>query len=125
MPKILVVDDEERIRRVLAEFLAKMGFEVIQAPGGEEAIAMIRSGAELDLMIVDMKMPKVAGFDVLKEKYNLNDQRPVIILTGSIDAEHYYAELRELGYSLKDDIVYKPVDLFVLLDVMKKKLHIT
>lgn len=123
MPKILVVDDEEPIRRILAEFLTKMGFEVIQASGGEEAIGLLRSGVELDLMIMDMKMPKVAGFDVLKEKNNLNDARPVIILTGSIDVKKQYAELKELSFG-PDDIIYKPVDLFSLLDEVKKKLHL-
>ena len=123
MPKILVVDDEEGIRRVLAEFLAKMGFEIIQASAGEEAIGLLRSGVEMDLMNIDMKMPKVGGLEVLKEKGNLNDVRPVIILTGSVDAEKHYASgLKELGLG-PGDIIYKPVDLFSLLDAVKKKLH--
>ena len=122
MPKILVVDDEEGIRRVLVEFLAKMGFEIIQASGGEEAVGLLRSGAEMDLMVIDMKMPKVAGLEVLKEKKNLNNVRPVIILTGSIDAEKHYPELKELGLGA-DDIIYKPVDLFELLNMVKNKLH--
>jgi CheY-like chemotaxis protein len=122
MPKILVVDDEEQIRKVLLEFLAKMGFEIIQASTGEEAIRLLKSGVEMDLMVIDMKMPKVVGLEVLKEKKNLGDVRPVIILTGSIDAEkHYDLELKELGLG-PDDIIYKPVDLFVFLDLIKKKL---
>src|SRR4030042_1411123 len=98
MPKILVVDDEEGVRRVLVEFLAKMGFEIIQASTGEEAIGLLRSGVEMDLMVIDMKMPKIGGLEVLKEKKNLNDVRPAIILTGSVDAEKHYAfGLKELG----------------------------
>lgn len=122
MPKILVVDDEEQIRRILVEFLTKMGFEVIQASGGEEAVGLLRSGVGMDLMVIDIKMPKVAGLDVLREKNNLNDVRPVIILTGSLDAETHYPELKELGLG-SGDIIYKPVDLFSLLDVVNKKLH--
>lgn len=122
MPKILLVDDEEQIRRILVEFLTKMGFEIIQASGGEEVVGLLRSGVEMDLMVIDMKMPKVAGLDVLREKNNLKDVRPVIILTGSIEAEKHYAGLKELGFG-PDDIVYKPVDLFLLLDAVKKKLH--
>ncbi len=122
MPKILVVDDEEQIRRVLAEFLTKMGFEVIKVAGGEEAIGLLRSGLDMDLMITDIKMPKVTGLDVLKQKDNLNDARPVIILTGSIDVRKYLSVLKELGFG-PDDIVIKPVDLFSLLDAVKKKLH--
>ena len=121
MPKILVVDDEEQIRKVLAEFLTKMGFEVIKAAGGEEAIGLLRSGLDMDLMITDMKMPKVTGLDVLKQKDNLNDARPVIILTGSIDMNGDLSVLKELGLG-PYDIVTKPIDLFLLLDAVKKKL---
>jgi len=122
MSKILVVDDEEQIRRILAEFLAKMGFEVIQASTGEEAIRLLRSGAEMDLMVVDIKMPTIGGLEVLKEKKNLHNVRPVIVLTGSVDAErHYAAGLKELGLD-PGDIIYKPVDLFLLLDEVRKKL---
>lgn len=122
MPKILVVDDEEQIRRVLAKFLVKMGFEVIQATGGQEAIALLRSGLDMDLMITDLKMPKKTGLDVLKEKKILKDTRPVIILTGSINVNKYFSKLEGLGLG-PDDVVIKPVDLFSLLAAMKKKLR--
>ena len=123
MPKILVADDEEGIRRMLAKFLTKMGFEVIQASEGEEVIGLLRSGVELDLMVIDMRMPKVGGLEVLKEKQNLNDVRPVIILTGFIDEEkHCTSVLKELGLT-PGDIIEKPVDLSLLLDIIKKKLH--
>jgi CheY-like chemotaxis protein len=123
MPKILVVDDEEQIRRILAEFLAKMGFELIQASGGEEAIGLLRSGVEIDLMVIDMKMPKIGGIDVINEMVRINKKIPVIILTGSVDAEKYLEDLNRLGY-IREDILYKPIDLFELLEKMKKKLGI-
>lgn len=80
MYKILVVDDEPRIAKVLQDFLVKSGFEVTQVLGGGEAIGLLRSGVEMDLMGIDMKVPKVEGLEVLKEKKNLNDVRPVIIM---------------------------------------------
>lgn len=123
MPKILIVDDEERIRMVVAEFLAKMGFTVVSATGGQEAIELLRSEPDIDLMIMDLKMPKVTGLDVLKEKKSLNNTKPLIILTGSIDAKEYLPELRELGLG-EGDFVVKPVDLFLLLNTVKKKLLI-
>lgn len=122
MSKVLVVDDEEQIRRILAEFLTKMGFEVIQASGGEEAIRLLKSDEQIDIFVVDMKMPKVTGSDVLKEKKMLNDVRPVIILTGSITLEKDIGALKELGVG-PDDILTKPIDLFLFLEVVKKKLH--
>jgi DNA-binding NtrC family response regulator len=122
MYKILVVDDEPQIAKVLQEFLVKEGFEAITALGGEEAIEIVNSDIKIDLMVLDMKMPKVAGSDVLKEMKKINKKIPVIILTGSIDAEKYLTDLAKLGYT-QEDILYKPVDLFALLDMVKNKLH--
>ena len=124
MARILVVDDEEQIVKIFAAFLVKTGFEVIQALGGEEAIGLLRSGGTMDLMILDMKMPRLTGLDVLKAKRDLNDQRPVIIVSGSMGEEKGYDELKEFGFSRKD-ILYKPVDLFLLLDEVRKKLNMT
>ena len=121
MAKILLVDDEKKIVEILALFLAKMGFEIISLFGGEEAVEFLKSGKKADLMLLDMKMPKVTGLDVLKEKKSLNDTTPVIILTGSTGQEEAYEQLKEFGFS-REDIIYKPVDLFFLLTEIKKKL---
>jgi CheY-like chemotaxis protein len=123
MYKILVVDDEARIAKVLEEFLVKSGFEVIKALGGEEAIKVLGSEAKVDLMLLDIKMPKITGVDVIKEMGKINRKIPLIILTGSIDAEKYLVDLKGLGYT-GTGVIYKPVDLFVLLDLVKKKLQI-
>ncbi len=123
MYKILVVDDEPRIAKVLQDFLAKMGFEVTTAAGGEKAIEVLDSGIKLDLIILDMKMPKVTGPEVLKHMQDINCNVPAIVLTGSIDAEKYLQDLKELKFNA-ENIVYKPVDLFALLEMVKKKLKI-
>jgi len=123
MYNILVVDDEEKIVNVLEEFLEKMGFEVIKAAGGVKGLEALRSDAKIDLMIVDMKMPKVAGHDVLKERERVRKGLPVIILTGSIDAGKFLADLDKTEYG-EGDILHKPVDLFALLELVKKKLQI-
>jgi DNA-binding response OmpR family regulator len=122
MYRILVVDDEAEIAKVLEEFLIKSGFEIIKALDGEEAIEILSSDIKIDLLILDMKMPKVAGFDVIEEMEKINKKIPLIILTGSVDAEKYLVDFKKLGYTM-EDILYKPVDLFVLLDKVKNKLH--
>jgi len=121
MPKILVVDDEIEILSILEKFLTKMNFEVIAADGGEKAIEVLSSNEDIDLMVVDIKMPKVTGIDVLGELKALNKNIKAIVLSGSIGQPENLDILRDLGYNT-DDIVYKPIDLFVLLDVIKKKL---
>ena len=123
MHKILVVDDEPGIIKIFETFLIKNGFEVIKAAGGEEAIKVLNSDTRIDLMLLDMKMPKVPGVDVINEMARINKKIPTIILTGSIDAEKYLEGLNRLGYT-RENILYKPVDLFELLDKVKKKLRI-
>ena len=123
MYRILVVDDEAAIVKLLQEFLRKFGFEVIKAAGGEEALAMLCSPEAFDLMIVDMKMPKVAGLEVLREFKKTRGETPFIVLTGSIDIERNEKELAEAGCT-KETMLYKPVDLFLLLGMVKKLLGI-
>lgn len=120
--KILVVDDEPEIVKILKMFLTKMGFEVIAALGGEEAAELLRSDINVDLMVLDMKMPRVNGIAVLKEMKSLNKQWPVIVLSGSIDMKKHAEELKRLGI---DQIEYfiKPLDLYLLLEAIKKRLN--
>ena len=98
--------------------MTKSGFEIIQAPGGQEAIEILKRETKIDLMLLDMKMPKLSGADVLQEIKKANKDFPVILLTGSIDAEKYLVSLKNLGFKEKD-ICYKPMDLFRLLDLIK------
>lgn len=123
MQKILIIDDEPRIADALSRFLKTSGFEVIIASGGEEGITILHSEVTIDLVVLDMKMPQVSGFNVLKEIQNLKKGTPVIILTGSLDTERYLGELRSMGYDRKD-IIYKPADLFAFLDMVKNRLKL-
>ena len=117
MSKILIVDDEEKIRELLKEFLSRMGFDVIQAKGGQEAVELLQNDPKIDLMILDMKMPRYTGLDVLKKKKELNDLRPVILLTGTVSQENFEVA----GFSM-EDVAYKPFDLFSILGMVKKRL---
>ena len=121
LSKILIVDDEPEIVKVIEEFLIKTGFEVITALEGSKAIEIINSQSKINLMVLDMKMSEISGIGVLKEVKKINSQIPVIILTGSIDAQKHIGDLRSLGRNY-DDILTKPVDLSLLLDKIKKKL---
>ncbi|RKY32053.1 MAG: hypothetical protein DRP68_04225 [Candidatus Omnitrophota bacterium] len=120
MAKILVIDDEYQILDILERFLVKMGFQVITALGGEEGIKAIDS-QDVDLIILDMKMPKVTGIDVLKELRKKEKRMPVLILSGSLGIVREVELLKELGYT-QEDIVTKPIDLFSLLERVRSKL---
>jgi len=121
MHRILIVDDEPEIEKLLEEFLKKKGFEVLATSNPEKALEILESDAKIDLIVLDMRMPKMKGIDILKTMKRINRVTPVVILTGSIDAQTYDEELGELGYGL-DDVCYKPVDLMVLLEAIEKKL---
>jgi DNA-binding NtrC family response regulator len=117
------VDDEEKIAEVLEKFLQKQGFEMTKLFEARQAIELLKTGALFDLLITDMKMPGFTGLDLLKAKKEMKNDTPVLLLTGSIDAEKYFENgmLQEVGCA-PEDVCYKPVDLFSLLKSVKRKL---
>ena len=78
--KILVVDDEARMRKLVKDFLTNKGFQVIEAGDGEEAVDIFYADKDISLVLLDVMMPKMDGWEVLKtiRKYS---QVPVIMLT--------------------------------------------
>jgi len=121
MKKIIVVDDEPEIIEVLKEFLGKKGYEVITALEGAEALNILLKNNDIDMMLLDRKMPKVDGITVLKKLKESGRDIPVILMTGSVGFEHHAEEMEKLGY-VREDILIKPVDLYVLLNLIEKKL---
>ena len=77
--RVLVVDDEEKIRNVIKEYAEFEGYEIDEACDGMEAIAKCRSG-EYDIIIMDIMMPKLDGFSSIKEIKKIKDI-PVIMLS--------------------------------------------
>lgn len=122
MHKILVVDDEPHIVKLLERFLSLKGFAVLAVADGKKAIEMIRANTSIDLIITDLKMPNLSGIEVLKEMMAMTKDIPFVILSGCPIAEGKdYDDLKSIGYN-PDEILCKPMDLFVLLDIINKKL---
>ena len=119
MHKILVVDDEPEMVRILESLLTKNDFEVLKALSSEEALKIFASDVRIDLMVLDMRMPKLTGIGILEKMRELKRDIPVLILTGSLDARLYKEDLARLGFSL-EDVCYKPIDLFLILDKIRK-----
>lgn len=123
MPKtILVVDDEQDIRDLLAYNLKQEGFTVLSAPNGRDALRHI-SVAKPDLVILDIMMPELDGFETCREIRNTPETRhlPVIFLTAR-SAEIDQILSLELG---ADDYVQKPVSPRVLVARVKSLLRRT
>lgn len=118
---VLVVDDEFRIRKLLAEFLSREGYKVLEAEDGEEALDMLfESGKKIDLVILDVMMPKYDGWYVL-ERIRDYMTIPVIMLTARSDE---YDQLK--GFKLgADDYVTKPFSPSVLVARVNKLLSKT
>jgi len=87
MPKVLLVDDEEAFRTSLAERLRLRGHDVIDLPGGEDAIKAIRTDKELDVVVLDRKMPGMSGEEALREIKQFRPEVQVIMLTGHATIE--------------------------------------
>jgi DNA-binding response OmpR family regulator len=122
MNKILIVDDEPHIVKLLERFLTLKGFKTQGVGDGAKALEIIKSAAEINLIIIDMKMPGVSGISVLKEMHAMNKDIPVIILSGCPVAEGGdYDDLKSTGYN-PDEVLCKPMDLFALLDIINKKI---
>ena len=66
--KVLVVDDESRMRKLVKDFLVKSGFEVVEAEDGEQAVDVFYADKDISLIILDVMMPKMNGYDVRSEE---------------------------------------------------------
>ena len=82
--KILVVDDESRMRKLVRDFLVKQNFDVLEAGDGEEAVDIFFKEKDIALIILDVMMPKMDGWRVCREirKYS---KVPIIMLTAKGD----------------------------------------
>ena len=115
--KILVVDDEDALRTVLAAELEGEGYQVTTAADGQEAINIL-SSAGFDLILLDIKMPNVDGFEVLKLAKERHPATKIIMLTGFADLKNAI-ESKKLG---AEDFVSKPYDLVDLLTTVERVL---
>ncbi len=119
MRRILVADDEKVVRDVMSRFLKLQGFDVCTAQDGREAVDKAVKD-NFDLLIMDLRMPGLKATEILEAVKKNKKDMPVLILTGTIDADESEA-LRKLGYS-GENILCKPADLFEILKKVKEKL---
>ena len=96
--RILVADDEPNLRRVLGAILSRDGYEVINASDGAEAIALADEG--VDVVITDLRMPKLDGMEVLRRMVADHPDVPVIMITahGSVDSAVEAVKLGAFDY---------------------------
>lgn len=108
--KILVVDDESRMRKLVRDFLVKQGYQVLEAGDGSEALDLFFDNQDIALMILDVMMPKIDGWQICRE-VRAYSKVPIIMLTARADEKD---EL--LGFELGvDEYISKPFSPKILV----------
>ena len=119
MSKILIIEDEEAIRRVLNKILSEenSSYEIFQANDGASGFEMIKQ-EDFDLVLCDIKMPKMDGIEVLQLIKKIKPDVPIVMISGHGDLETAVSTMRYGAY----DYISKPPDLNRLLNTVRNAL---
>lgn len=113
---ILLADDEEMLRDLLAELLESNGYNVIRVSSGVEAIRVLTEEIKADLLILDYNMPELDGVETIQIIRSKNFKMPIILSSGSEDIEGRF-DLEELGI---DAVLTKPYEFDTMLDRIRQ-----
>jgi putative nucleotidyltransferase with HDIG domain len=117
--RVLVVDDEESIREIVASMLSVAGYEATQAASGIEALSILNSGEQFDLMLTDLMMPELDGIGLLERTKEKFPDMPVIMVTAVHDISVALAAIRNGAY----DYLLKPFEREQLLAIVRRALE--
>ncbi len=110
---ILVVDDSNLNRAILVEFLNSKGFKILEAADGKEALEIIRQ-QNPDLILLDLIMPVMDGFEAMEHLQKENIKIPIIIITAYIK-DNTYRRCKELGAA---GFLNKPIKMHELFNII-------
>jgi two-component system, NtrC family, nitrogen regulation response regulator NtrX len=117
MSSILIVDDEKAIRKTLSEILSYEGYKIEDAENGEEALKKLKEKS-YDVVLCDIKMPKVDGIEFLEKSKEINPDIPIIMISGHGTIETAVEAVKKGAF----DYVAKPPDLNRLLITIRNAL---
>src|SRR5690606_37564437 len=117
-PRVLVVDDEKFIRDILADFLTMEGYAVRTAEDGAQALSEL-SHSTFDLIISDLKMPKMGGLDLLQHVGQLQPEALTVIMTGFGTVETAIDAMKQGAY----DYILKPFKVEEIVHVVQRGLE--
>lgn len=110
MKKVLLADDEERMRKLLSDFLKREGYSIVEAADGQEALDIFQQTEDISLLILDVMMPRMDGWEVCREVRKIS-RIPIIMLTAR-DQEADELMGFELG---ADEYISKPFSPPILI----------
>lgn len=120
MASILIIDDERAIRKTLTEILGYEGYKIDEASDGEEGIRKFKE-KNYDLVLCDIKMPKLDGIEFLEKAKEINNEVPIIIISGHGNIETAVEAVKKGAY----DYISKPPDLNRLLITLRNAMDKT
>lgn len=120
MPSILIIDDEKSIRKTLTEILSYEGYKIEEAADGEEGLKKFRD-KNFDIVLCDIKMPKLDGIEFLEKAKEINDEVPIIIISGHGNIETAVEAVKKGAY----DYISKPPDLNRMLITLRNAMDKT
>jgi len=115
-PRVLIVDDEERLARSIAKLLTARSMDALAVFSGRQALETIKSGQDFDVVVLDVKMPGMDGIDTLVEIKKLAPATEVIMLTGHASLDSGTQAMRRGAF----DYLLKPCDIENLLEKIKE-----
>src|SRR6187549_273010 len=116
--QILVVDDEPNLRRVLSAQLERDGYDVRTAEDGEQALVVLKEH-HLDLIITDLRMPKLDGMELLRRAVAIDDELPVVMITAHGTVDNAVEALKTGAF----DYLTKPFDQAEVRAIVRKALR--
>jgi DNA-binding NtrC family response regulator len=120
MSNILIIDDEKAIRKTLSEILSYEGYKIDEAGDGEEGLKKVRE-KEYDVILCDIKMPKIDGIEFLEKAKEANPDIPIIMISGHGTIETAVEAVKKGAY----DYISKPPDLNRLLITIRNAMDKT
>jgi two-component system, NtrC family, nitrogen regulation response regulator NtrX len=120
MPNILIIDDEKAIRKTLSEILSFEGYKIDEAVDGEEGLKKFKEKT-YDVVLSDIKMPKIDGIDFLQKALESNPDVPIIMISGHGNIETAVEAVKKGAY----DFIQKPPDLNRLLITIRNAMEKT
>ena len=119
--KILIVDDELKMRILIKDFLRKEGFETVELSNGEDALNLFIEDKSIDLIILDVMMPKMDGWETCKKIRQFSENIPILMLTAKSENDDVIK-----GFQLgTDDYLTKPFHMPILVERVKALLRRT